>query len=482
MIHSETELLLVDSDGDRQQRLKVLLETMHRGPVHCASPSEWRARLEALQGLRVAFIGPCPDAAAQRALCEALRADWPELPVVLYAAAGIVPALEAAAADLGFVRVLAFPGPADGLPELLAEARRHAQAHPEGGRSRELFRSLVGRSAGIQRVRERIERAAGSDAAVLIIGEAGTGGEVVARNIHYASPRRGRPFVAVSCGAVPAVFLEGELFGYEGAGPLGAPADRPGRVAAAAGGTLFLDEIDALTPAAQRKLLRLIEERVYERVGSDRPVRADVRVIGATRRDLEREVQAGRFRADLYQRFRASGIRLPALRERTEDIPLLVAELNGRLRQERGISVHFAPAAMEALQRYAWPGNVRELAQLVERLARTKGQEPVEVDDLPPEYRAARAPTEYRTPAGVAMPLPALPASGIDLKEYLGNVEYSLIMQALTRTGGVVAHAAQLLGLRRTTLVEKLHKYGVRRDARPVSAAAGRTKRASSAG
>jgi len=478
MIHTETELLLVDSDGDRQQRLKILLETMHRGPVHCASPSEWRARLEALQGFRVVFIGPCPDAAAQRALCEALRADWPELPVVLYAPAGSAAALEAAATDLGFARVLAFPGPADGLPELLAEARRHAQAHPEGGRSRELFRSLVGKSAGIRRVREWIEQAAGSDAVVLIVGEPGTGGEVVARNLHYASPRRGRPFVAVNCAAVPSVLLEGELFGYEGAGPLGAPADRPGRVAAADGGTLFLDEIDALTPAAQTKLLRLIEERVY----GDRSMRANVRVIGATHRDLEREVHAGRFRADLYQRLRASCIRLPALRERAEDIPLLVAELNGRLRKERGVAVHFAPAAMEALQRYAWPGNVRELAQLMEQLARAKGEEPVDVDDLPAEYRATRAPTEYRTPEGVAMPLPALPASGIDLKEYLGNVEYSLIMQALTRTGGVVAHAAQLLGLRRTTLVEKLHKYGVRREARAPSATEGRTKRASSAG
>ncbi|HEY8553601.1 MAG TPA: sigma-54 dependent transcriptional regulator, partial [Burkholderiales bacterium] len=317
--------------------------------------------------------------------------------------------------------------------------------------------------------------------AALIIGEPGTGAEVAARNVHYASPRRGRPFVAVSCGAVPSALIEGELFGHEGAGPAGASPDRPGRIAAAEGGTLFLDEIDALTPAAQARLLRLIEERVYERVGGDRPRPADVRVIAATHRDLEGEVQAGRFRADLYERLRASSIRLPTLRERAEDIPLLVAELNGRLRQERGVSVRFAPAAMEALQRYAWPGNVRELAQLMEQLARAKGEEPVEVDDLPAELRAAGVPTEYRTAEGVAMPLPALPAGGINLKDYLGNVEYNLIMQALTRTGGVVAHAAQLLGLRRTTLVEKLHKYGVRREARSAPAES-RRKQASSAG
>jgi sigma-54 specific flagellar transcriptional regulator A len=216
----------------------------------------------------------------------------------------------------------------------------------------------------------------------------------------------------------------------------------------------------------QVKLLRVIQERVFERVGGNRSIRTDIRLIAASHRNLEKEVQERRFRDDLYYRLNVFPIHMPPLRDRAEDIPLLVSELNARLRQERGSAVRFSSTAMNALQRFAWPGNVRELANLVERLTILHGDETVAVEGLPVEYReSAASTTTMETAEGAVLPLPDLPLGGMDIKEYLNNVEYGLITQALTRTGGVVAHAAKLLNLRRTTLVEKLHKYGVRRDA-----------------
>ena len=365
-----------------------------------------------------------------------------------------------------FVRIVELPLQQATLMAVLKQAFEFVEQRAGGGRNPELFRSLVGKSAGVHQVRQLIQRVANTDTTVLILGESGTGKEVVARNLHYHSPRRGKPFVAVNCGAIPGDLLESELFGHEKGAFTGAVATRQGRFEVAGGGTLFLDEIGELTLAMQVKLLRVIQERVFERVGGNRGIRADVRLIAATHRDLEQEVQERRFRDDLYYRLNVFPIHMPPLRERAEDIPLLVTELNARLRQERGTAVRFSTTAMNALQRYRWPGNVRELANLVERLTILHADGTVAVEDLPAQYRegASGDAVSLETTQGATLPSPTLPPNGMDLKEYLNNVEYGLITQALTRTGGVVAHAAKLLKLRRTTLVEKLHKYGVRRD------------------
>lgn len=466
---SGSGILIIDSDPARQEELRRLLAALGRAVVHAALPGEWRYRLERQSGIRTVLLGPCSGSGEQMRLHESVREEHVHLPVILYGAPPDAVRAAEEAAPGSFVHALALPFESAALARALEQAWRHAERQPPGERAPELFRSLVGRSEGIRRVRELIGRVAGTDSTVLILGEAGTGKEVVARNLHYHSERRGRPFVAVNCAAVPQALLESELFGEE---PGAANAEaRPGRVEQAADGTLFLDEIGEISLTMQVKLLRVLAERTFERVGGSRALPAPARLVVATTRNLERDVREGRFREDLYYRLNVFPIVMPPLRERADDIPLLVTEINARLRQERSSAVRLGHEALATLQRYAWPGNVRELANLIERLAVLHGDAAIEAADLPSRYRAARARAAAARNAG-PLPLPTLPADGLNLKEYLGNVEYGLIVQALTRTGGVVAHAAQLLGLRRTTLVEKLHKYGVRREPGPRAAAA----------
>jgi sigma-54 dependent transcriptional regulator, flagellar regulatory protein len=461
-------LLIIDSDERRQHQLKEWLSASGHSTIYSAGPSEWSNKLEtSASGVHVALLGPCANVSEQQKLYEALRVRRPHLPIILFGEKESSMALPPADTSTAFVRKVQLPIDRTVLTEVLIQAVKYADDRAgDGARNPELFRSLVGKSEGVRHVRQLIERVAQSDSTVLILGESGTGKEVVARNLHYRSQRRGKPFIAVNCGAIPADLLESELFGHEKGAFTGAVSARQGRFELAAGGTLFLDEIGEMSLAMQVKLLRVIQERTYERVGGDRSLRVDVRLIAATHRDLEREVQAKRFREDLYYRLNVFPITMPPLRDRSEDIPLLVAELNARLRQERGSGVRFSSDAMLALQRYSWPGNVRELANLVERLTILYPDATVDTKELPAQYQAETRVgiTPSATAAEAPMPLPTLPAAGVDLKEYLGNVEYTLIMQALTRTGGVVAHAANLLKLRRTTLVEKLYKYGVRRE------------------
>src|SRR5690606_5600307 len=243
--------------------------------------------------------------------------------------------------------------------------------HAQGGLKIEdspvRFRSLVGRSAAMQAVREMILRVAPWEATVQLRGETGTGKEVVARNIHYHSARRHGPFVAVNCGSIPAALLESELFGHEKGAFTGALTARKGRFELAKGGTLFLDEIGDMPLDMQVKLLRVLQERRFEPLGGSRVIEADVRIISATHRDLEAMVREGNFREDLYYRLNVVPLELPPLRERREDLPLLIAEINAQL-QRRGMpGCRFDTRALRALVRYDWPGNVRELANLIER-------------------------------------------------------------------------------------------------------------------
>lgn len=329
---------------------------------------------------------------------------------------------------------------------------------------------LGGQSAAIQYVRTMIEQVAKTDASVLILGESGTGKEVVARNLHYNSNRREKPFVPVNCGAIPPDLLESELFGHEKGAFTGAISSRLGRFEMAKGGTLFLDEIGDMPLAMQVKLLRVLQERVFERVGSNKSIPADIRIIAATHHDLEKEIADGRFREDLYYRLNVFPIDMPPLRDRVEDIPLLINELITRMEHEQRGSVRFTTTAIAALCEYPWTGNVRELSNLIERLVIMFPYGVVDVRDLPHKFRGTNTVEDIResnttdtvTNAQIEEAF-RIPQDGFDLKEHLINLEYSLIKQALDDTDGVVAHAAKRLQMRRTTLVEKMRKYGLQR-------------------
>ncbi|HVC30896.1 MAG TPA: sigma-54 dependent transcriptional regulator [Steroidobacteraceae bacterium] len=352
----------------------------------------------------------------------------------------------------------------------------------------------TGNSAAIREIIALIRQVAAHDSTVLILGESGTGKEVAARAIHDLSPRRNRPFVAVNCGAIPAELLESELFGHEKGSFTGAITARKGRFEIAEGGTLFLDEIGDMSPSMQVKLLRVLQERVFERVGNHVPIRCNVRIVAATHRNLEEAIGRGTFREDLFHRVNVFPLEMPPLRSRIEDLPLLVRELVSHNAREGRGNVHLAPRTLAALALHSWTGNVRELGNLIERLSIVAAGRTVEIGDLPPKYRPPvdwvweeQQPDTEDDPdvlgeddtielletgsinvvsdgpaAGAAVDmLTALPAAGLDLRAHLLTIERTLVQQALDRTNGTVAHAARLLNLRRTTLVEKLRKLGI---------------------
>lgn len=350
-----------------------------------------------------------------------------------------------------------------------------------------LFRSLVGKSMEVQNVRKMIEQVAPTDANVLVLGESGTGKEVVARNVHYLSNRKDGPFIPVNCGAIPGELLESELFGHEKGAFTGAVNARKGRFELAQGGTLFLDEIGDMPLQMQVKLLRVLQERVYERVGGTKPIDCDVRIIAATHRNLETMIEDGKFREDLYYRLNVFPIDSPALRERKEDIPLLLQEIVSRIESEAGKSVKFTEHALASLMEHKWAGNVRELSNLVERLIILYPNQVVDVQDLPVKYQHLDVePYEPDYPEEVLerealnalfqddeessedtgpefeLSLDGqLPPDGVNLKEYISELEINLITQALEQHDWVVARSAEFLGMRRTTLVEKMRKYDI---------------------
>jgi len=346
-----------------------------------------------------------------------------------------------------------------------------------GSQNPELFRSLVGNSRSIQRVRKMIDQVSPTEATVLILGESGTGKEVVARNIHYYSNRRNKPFVPINCGAIPAELLESELFGHEKGAFTGAIAARQGRFELAEGGTIFLDEIGDMPLTMQVKLLRVLQERSFERVGSNKSITADVRIIAATHRDLEIHIEDGKFREDLFYRLNVFPIDMPPLCDRTEDLPLLINELITRLEHDKQSSVRLTPAAVMALCSYPWPGNVRELANLMERMTILHPFGVVDTQDLPEQMlpqgtvdnKASDEPSSAVSEMLAGMPImsldnsPRLPREGMNLKQHLTDIEVALIRQALDDCSGVVAHAAKKLSIRRTTLVEKMRKYHIQR-------------------
>ena len=328
---------------------------------------------------------------------------------------------------------------------------------------------LVGEHPRIRQVKELILRVAHTDATVLILGETGSGKEVVARAIHKASPRCDKPFVAVNCGAIPADLLESELFGHERGAFTGAFTARAGRFELAADGIVFLDEIGDMPLSMQVKLLRVLQERTFERVGSSKSLHTNARIISATHRNLEAAIAAGAFREDLFFRLNVFPIELPPLRERRSDISLLIGALEQRLRMQGAEPAHLTPAVLRHLERLPWPGNIRELANLLEQLAIMYPGGLVDLAQLPARFRPADLPApclpELLSDARVGFGAPAsvLP-EGAELREYLNDLERSMILAALEENRYVVARAARRLGMRRTTLVERMRKFGLERE------------------
>lgn len=339
------------------------------------------------------------------------------------------------------------------------------------------FEGMVGQCSAMALVRKMISQVAGRDVNVMITGESGTGKEIVANNLHRASKRADGPFVPVNCGAIPSELLESELFGHEKGAFTGAISSRAGRFELANGGTLFLDEIGDMPLTMQVKLLRVLQERCFERVGGSKTIECDVRIIAATHKDLDAMILDGSFREDLYYRLNVFPIDMPALRDRVEDIPLLVEEFARRLGEDGFGRLRFHPSAISSMQQHNWSGNIRELANLVERLAILYPDGVIGISELPakfrhgvepePEiYRSKAAAMVEEAPVNESSPEDTsclLPESGLDMKGYLENIEQDLIEQALEACGHVVARAADKLQIRRTTLVEKMRKYGIQR-------------------
>lgn len=336
-----------------------------------------------------------------------------------------------------------------------------------GGSIVEAALNFVGASDNAEGVRQAISSAAASDVTVLVTGESGTGKEVVARALHQASPRANGPFVPINCGAIPGELLESELFGHEKGAFTGAITQKIGRFELAHGGTLFLDEIGDLPFTMQVKLLRALEDKSFERIGAVRPQVSDVRIVAATNQNLEEKIAAGEFREDLYYRLNVFPIELSPLRERGDDVPLLINFLMGRIQSEQGLHVRFSVDALELLKAYPWPGNVRELSNLLNRLAIQFPNTLVRSVDLPNKYVETHVDREPISPVTGGDDV-LLPVNGIDLKDYLTRLEKSLIEQALQDTNSVVARAADRLHIRRTTLVEKMRKHGLGRTLETV--------------
>jgi len=316
------------------------------------------------------------------------------------------------------------------------------------------FENLLGNHEKMLEIFKLIETVADSDSTVLVYGESGTGKELVAKAIHYNSNRQDRPLIPVNCGAIPEDLLESELFGHEKGSFTGAIATRKGRFELASGGTIFLDEIGEMSPALQVKILRVLQEQEFERIGGSKSIRVNVRVIAATNKNLEEQVSNKTFREDLFYRLNVIPIDIPPLRERTSDVPLLAYHFLEKFNKEKKRNIEeFSPECMKILMNYHWPGNVREVENLMERLVILKGKGTIVPEDLPEKLLAARQ--------GSLVPKIEIPEAGICFKSLVSEFEKKLIIQALDKSNWIKNKAAKLLNLNRTTLVEKIKKIDI---------------------
>lgn len=487
------QILVIDNDECRTRQMATVLSFVGENFVLCKQEQAGEFLNQSEHLLTVILSGNLTSTTAE------LAKSYPQIPFLLH------DVLDANALNcyVNVIASLSTPLNYAQLTELIHHCHQYHNKLPRTSRkvsSSALFRSLVGISKAMSEVRFLIEQVAKNPASVLVLGESGTGKEVVARNIHNLSDRAKGTFVPVNCGAIPAELLESELFGHEKGAFTGAISTRKGRFELAEGGTLFLDEIGDMPQPMQVKLLRVLQERTFERVGGSKSLKADVRIIAATHQNLEEMIKTGEFREDLYYRLNVFPIETPALRERKEDIPLLLKELLTRFDQEQGRSVRFTEKAIESLMEHAWDGNVRELSNLIERMLIMYSDQIVDVAELPQKYQhidveeyTPQYPEELQEQDAInelfagfdydddtdenenddlaldsnhaISNASILPSEGLNLKDHLAELEISLISQSLTKHDFVVARAAETLGMRRTTLVEKMRKYNLHKPA-----------------
>jgi sigma-54 dependent transcriptional regulator, flagellar regulatory protein len=466
---SSTALLVTDDDRTRD-KIETVFGFIGYALAHSASVRVAQQALESSQFL-IALLALDDPAQLSEAVALINRLQ-PSLPVYVLREDD----QSAPQAQKGVSGQLAWPLQYRQLLGVIRNAEQEGRRTVHSGKAPTV--SLIGNSAPLKEVQALIRHVAMTDANVLLLGESGTGKEVVARAIHHLSLRTDQPFVAVNCGAIPPELLESELFGHEKGAFTGAISTRKGRFELAEGGTLFLDEIGDMPLPMQVKLLRVLQERCYERVGGSRTMQSNVRLIAATHQDLEKKIGEGKFRMDLFYRLNVFPIDLPPLRERSSDIPLLIREFATRMELEHRSPIVFDDSAINALRNHPLPGNVRELENLVERLAILFPGETITNQKLPLRYQSEAAAATVQMAAGLAtttvaaavapsetMAVPSSPdidlAAGMDLKEYLTRLERAIIERALEKSDGVVAKAAKTLSLQRTTLVEKIKKLDI---------------------
>ncbi|MCL4217449.1 MAG: sigma-54 dependent transcriptional regulator [Candidatus Hydrogenedentes bacterium] len=450
----KSRILITEDDKVQRDVLEDILTSSGYTALTAASGTEALAAVEnedfdlLLTDLRM------PEMDGMTLLREVKRRR-PDIEVVMMTAFATVNTAVAAMKE-GAADYLQKPFDKEELLVVVQKVLEHRALREENRQLRELVTdtvslgNIIGESPAMQEVFDRVRRAVAVNSTVLIQGESGTGKELVARHIHFAGPRKKKPFIVVNCAAIPDTLVESELFGHEKGAFTGAEISRQGKFEVANGGTLFLDEIGDMRLDSQAKLLRVLQDGVVERVGASTTRQVDVRVIAATNRDLRKAVDQGEFREDLYFRLEVLPVRLPPLRERMDDLPLLVSHFRGKLSRRLGKPAPtVAPDAIEAMRRYRWPGNVREIENTLEQLFILTDSSTIRAKDLPEKLRV-RAPEkgEYELPAG-----------GVVLED----LEEELIRQALNRSGGSIKEAAELLGLTYKTLQYRLKKHDIDR-------------------
>ncbi len=452
-----THILLIDDEKNYLLVLEALLLDAGYKVTALSDPESALAFLDESEVDVVITDMKMPKITGKEVLAQVKR-DYPHIPILIMTAFG---SIESAVdvMKMGAFDYITKPFSNDELLLSVQNAAELAKVHRsyrllhESLEERYSVHRIIGRSKGIRNVLDLVDRAAPTKSNVLISGESGTGKELVARAIHFASPRKDGPFISVNCMALNPSLLESELFGHEKGSFTGAVAMRRGRFELADGGTLFLDEIGELSHDMQVKLLRVLQERKFERVGGSAEIEVDIRVVTATNKELPVEVEKGNFREDLYYRLNVVHIQLPPLRERREDIPLLTAHFAEKYAEENnGRRKNISPEALDYLSGYEWPGNIRQLENVVERCMVMAAGETIEAADLPPEIRDED--TQLKNA------LDMLPVE-LNLADTLDRLEAALIRRALARAEFVQVKAAELLGVSKSLLQYKLRKYGI---------------------
>ena len=458
MSEKNAHILIIDDEKNYLLVLQTLLEDEGYTVTALSDPETALAFLQESEVDVVVTDMKMPRITGLDVL-ERVKKQWPYIPVLIMTAFGTI---ESAVETMkyGAFDYITKPFSNDELLLSIHNAVELAQAHREYKLLQEAMQerfglhTIIGRSAGISQVKLMVERAAPGRPSVLLTGESGTGMELVARAGHRGRPRKAKPFVVVECAALTGDALEKELFGQETASSAGTPAIRRGRVEQADGGTLFLDDMAALTPDLQVKLLRLLQDRRFERVGGSTPIEVDVRFVMATNTDLAKKVEEGTFREDLYYRVNVVQIHLPPLRERREDIPLLVAHFVAKFTADNNMKQQksFSTQALNYLTGYDWPGNIRQLENVVESCMVLVPGNVIEEENLPAEIRDEES--QFKSAVDL------LPVQ-LDLADTLQKIEAALIRRALVRADLVQVKAAELLNISKSLLQYKLKKYGI---------------------